>query len=129
MKRILITLGLAAALVGPPPVWAHVDVNVDIGVPPPPVISFPSPPQVVVVPRTRVYYAPAVSDYDLYRYGPYWYVDRDGYWYRSRAYGGPYAPIEYRYVPRQVVVVPGKYRHHPVHPHGKPYKHQKHYRD
>jgi len=102
---------------------AGVNVSVGINVPPPPAVVFPSEPQVVVVPSTRVYYAPAVTDFDMYRYGPYWYINRDGYWYRSRAYGGPFTPIAYRYVPHQVVVVPAKYRHHPHHPHGKHHEH------
>ena len=95
------------------------DVNVHVGPRPAPVVVFEREPDVVLVPRTHVY---AVSglDYDLYRFGAYWYMNDGGYWYRARSYRGPFTSIEYRYVPRSVVVVPAQYRRHPAHPHGGP---------
>lgn len=105
---------------------SQVDVDIHIGIPPPPAVVFHSEPEVVVVPRTKVYYVPAVPDYDMYRFGRSWYINRDGYWYRSNAYRGPFKIVEYRHVPHEIVVVPGEYRHHPLRPHGKPSKHRKH---
>jgi hypothetical protein len=130
MQRLAIALLCAASLaIAVHPASARVNVTVGIELPPPPVVEFQVEPNVVVVPQTHVYYAPAVTEYDMYRYGPYWYINRSGYWYRSRAYRGPYTAVEYRYVPRQVVVVPARYRHHPPHPHGKPHRHAKYYTD
>lgn len=97
------------------------DVSVHIAIPPPPHIVFEAAPQVVIVPQTRVEYVPVVTDYDMYRYGKYWYVNQDGYWYRSRSYRGPFKHVSYGHVPRAVVVVPADYRHHPNRP-----KHVKH---
>ncbi len=109
------------------PSLAEVDIHIGISVPPPPAVVFSGPPEVVVVPRTQVYYVPAAADYDMYRYRTYWYINRDGYWYRSHRYGGPFKSVESRYVPRPIVVVPATYRHHPIHPHGGPPGHLKHF--
>src|SRR3989442_8393358 len=73
------------------PGFAHVDVDINIGVPPPPAVVFPGPPEGVVVPRTHVYYVPAAPHYDMYRGGPYLYINHDRYLYRSRRYRRPLA--------------------------------------
>jgi hypothetical protein len=102
---------------------ADVDVHVNVGVPPPPVVVYETQPEVVLVPRTQVYYVPGAADYDFYRYGGYWYINRGGYWYRGRSYRGPFAAIAFARVPHEIVVVPGAYHHHPFHPphpHGGP---------
>ena len=101
---------------------AHVDVHIGVGIPPPPAVVFEHEPEVVLVPRTHVYYVPSV-DYDFYRYGGYWYINRGGYWYRGGSYRGPFVSIGFERVPHEIVVVPGKYHHHPFHPphpHGGP---------
>src|SRR5262245_60260793 len=92
------------------PGWARVHVDVNIGIPPPPGVIFEQEPRVVVVPRTHVYYVPDYSDYDVYRVGRYWYVNRDGYWYRSSGYRGPFTHVEYSRLPRAIVYVPSEYR-------------------
>ncbi|MGH7898310.1 MAG: hypothetical protein ACREQQ_10175 [Candidatus Binatia bacterium] len=99
---------------------ADVDINVNLGAPPPPAVFFDREPEVVLVPKTEVYYVPRVTDYDMYRVGPHWYVNRDGYWYRAKKYAGPFSVIEHRYVPRSIIVLPREYRRHPAHPHGGP---------
>ncbi len=76
-----------------------------------PDLVFQDEPDIVVVPGTRVYYI-RDYDYDIYRYGSFWYYTYDGNWYRARRYGGPYAFVSYRTVPRAVMVVPVKYRRH-----------------
>jgi hypothetical protein len=68
-------------------------------------------PAVVLVPGTDVYYVQN-SDYDIYRYGRYWYYNADGGWYRSRSYRGPWIYVGYESVPRQVGYVPTRYRRH-----------------
>jgi hypothetical protein len=81
---------------------------------------FRSEPDVVLIPSSRVYY---VDDYDyyddsgysdfdgdLYRYGGWWYLVDDGYWYRARSYRGPFIAISFHSVPRYVYSVPTRYR-------------------
>ncbi len=108
----LATAGLAQAGVS-------ADINLHAGGRPAPVVLFDREPDVMLVPNTRVY---AVSglDYDLFRYGQYWYINDGGYWYRARNYRGPFGAIRFEGVPRQIVVVPGRYHHHPMHPFGGP---------
>ena len=74
-------------------------------------LVFHKEPDVVVVPETRVYYV-RNYDYDVYRYGSYWYFIDDGYWYRARSYRGPFVHISSGSVPRSVRYVPVKYRRH-----------------
>ena len=114
---------LAVAAAGP--AWAEthgsIAVRLNIGnAPPPPVVVYREAPPVVVVPHSAVY---VVRDdrcrYDFFRYGVYWYIWNDGYWYRSRAYRGPFAVVHPRYVPAAVWDVPS--RHWKRHPHGGPY--------
>lgn len=116
--------GAAALLAGLVIVPTHAqagvsaDVNIRIGRPAPMVV-FEREPDVVLVPSTRVYYVGGL-DYDLFRYGQYWYINDGGYWYRARNYRGPFAQIGFKSVPRSIVVVPGRYHRHPMHPHGGP---------
>jgi len=95
------------------------DLNVHFGNRPAPVVVFEREPDVVLVPSSRVYYVGGL-DYDLFRYGQYWYINDGGYWYRARNYRGPFGQIRYDTVPRQIVVVPERYHHHPMHPLGGP---------
>lgn len=95
------------------------DVNIRLGSRPAPVVVFEREPDVVLVPSTRVYYVNDL-DYDLYRYGQFWYINDGGYWYRARNYRGPFAQIRFETVPRQIVVVPDRYHRHPMHPLGGP---------
>ena len=100
---------------------AAVDINVNLGAyPPPPSVVFEREPEIVVVPSTRVYYVPRSSDYDLYRYGDRWYLNRNGYWYRARTYRGPFSALEPSRVPGIIIGLPAEYRRHPAHPHGGP---------
>jgi hypothetical protein len=98
------------------PASASVTLNVQVrdgDPPPPPAYVFDSEPEVIVVPSTRVYYVPE-QDFDLYRYGRYWYINRGGWWYRAPGYRGPFQSIEYDRVPVSVLRVPPKYRRHPL---------------
>ena len=74
-------------------------------------LTFRSQPRVVLVPSTRVYYV-RDYDYDLYRYGSYWYYVDDGYWFRASSWRGPFVQIRLSSVPRSVVSVPRSYRRH-----------------
>ena len=93
---------------------AHTDVSVDLHIGQPyqgPRLVFQDEPDIVVVPGTRVYYV-RDYDYDLYRYGSYWYYNYDGGWYRARRYNGPFTYVGYRAVPHAVSYVPVRYRRH-----------------
>ncbi|HET9250586.1 MAG TPA: hypothetical protein VFP58_00545 [Candidatus Eisenbacteria bacterium] len=62
------------------------------------------------IPGSRVTYLLDDSEYDLYRLGAVWYlVDRVG-WYRASSWRGPFARIDVRSVPREVLTIPAGYR-------------------
>ena len=121
MRRITLGAMLAIGLVTPltAPAATSVGISVNIGnAPPPPVVVVRQEPRVMVVPGSTVYVVQDEMPYDMFRYGVYWYVYNDGYWYRARAYRGPFRVIEVRYVPRAIVSVPARHWRH--HPHGGP---------
>ena len=53
---------------------------------------------------------------DCFRYGQYWFVYTNNYWYRGRSARGPFTVIDVRTVPRAVLYVPRK--HWKYHPYG-----------
>lgn len=117
---LVLALGVAVAVSGTQATSAGASVMLNVGVhtgdpPPPPAYVFDDEPEVILVPSTRVYYVPE-TDFDLYRYGRYWYINRDGWWYRSAGYRGPFGYIGYDRVPASVVNIPPKYRRHPLGP-------------
>lgn len=71
-------------------------------------IHIGAPPQLVVVPGTPVYYAPAVP-HNYFFYGGQYYLFQNGAWYLAPAYNGPWAPIAVEYVPRPILAVPVPY--------------------
>jgi hypothetical protein len=108
----------------------NVGINVGVPVPPPPVIVA-SPPQLVVVPGSPVYYAPRVEqNYFVYARRPYTF--HDGHWFVASAPGQPWTLIATERVPPPVLAVPvAYYKVPPGHakklhggPHGKPGKHK-----
>jgi len=123
MKRHTFGWLLAMGLVVPMAALASgrtsLGLTVNIGnAPPPPVVVVREEPRCVVVPGSTVYVVSNPVPYDMFRYGVFWYVYNDGYWYRSRGYRGPFAAIEVRYVPRAIITVPARHWRH--HPHGGP---------
>ena len=110
-------LAACAALVllvapGPKASAANVSFSLRIGDPyRGPSLAFATEPDIVVIPGTRVYYIDDY-DYDIYRYGSYWYYYYDGGWYRSVDYDGPFYFISYESVPYSIRYVPVRYRHH-----------------
>jgi hypothetical protein len=116
----LLSLGLAAgALAGclwAPTVGAQAsgEVQVRLGdAPPPPAVVFRKEPEVILIPQSRVYYVPQLK-YDLFRYGRYWYINNQGYWYRARSYRGPFTNVDQNRIPRSITRVPSKYHKHPL---------------
>jgi hypothetical protein len=117
MKRLLMA-AVALATVGfaaiPASSTAATSVGVSINIGDPyrgGALHFRSEPDVVLVPDTRVYYV-RDYDYDVYRYGSYWYFIDDGRWYRARSYRGPFMYIHETSVPHAIVTVPVHYRRH-----------------
>jgi hypothetical protein len=104
-RKTVATLALAAGLLLPAPAPADVKVNINIGPPP---IVLPSPPQLVVVPGSAVYYAPDVEA-NLFVYRGRYYSFHDGVWFYATSHRGPWAVIEIGRVPPPVVAVPVKY--------------------
>ena len=121
-------LALAGFVASAAPVHAGANVNVNVGIPlgvavaPAPVVVAPQPvyveqpPDMVVIPRSNVYFAPGVS-VDLFFYEDYWWNRRGDHWYRSTAYNGHWVPVGSRHVPAPVYRVPSDYRK--VYAHGK----------
>jgi hypothetical protein len=82
---------------------AEVDVKVRINIPLPPLIVFPAPPELVVIPETYVYAVPDV-DAEIFFYSGWWWRLWEGRWYRSHYYDRGWAhyqsaPAFYRHVP------------------------------
>lgn len=124
MRRLILSFACAGALLlavtaGGARAGVSADVNLHLGSRPAPVVVFDREPDVVLVPSTRVYYVGGL-DYDLFRYGRFWYINEDGYWYRAQHYRGPFVAIGFERVPRTIIEVPVTYRHHPLHPLGGP---------
>ncbi len=88
------------------PAAAGVNVNLNIG---PPAVVVSEPPEVVAVPQSMVYFAPGVS-VELLFYDGYWWTPKEGHWFRSRAYNGPWVTVGPRYVPAEIVRLPRNYR-------------------
>lgn len=74
-------------------------------------LSFASRPSVVLIPSSRVYYAPDLDE-DLYAYDDEWYYCDDGTWYIADSYDGPFFEIGFTSVPYEIRNVPFRYRRH-----------------
>jgi len=113
---------LAGVLLSSAPARADLNVHVDIrNAPPPPHIVFHARPHEVFYPGQRVYVVddPGVGDSDCFRYGGYYWVFREGYWYRSARWRGPFMVVHPRYVPQAFYRVPAtRWKHHPGNPPG-----------
>lgn len=124
--RILVSLSaiaLAAGFTNAAPAFAEVGVNVNVGIPvavAPQPVYIEEPPDMVVIPRSSVYFAPGVS-VDLFFYDNYWWHHRGDRWYRAGAYNGPWTTVRPRYVPAPVYRVPANYRTVYVHEERIPY--------
>jgi len=95
MKKLLFgTMLLALVIAGPLPMMA--EVNISIGIPLPPVITFTMAPEVIVIPGTYVYVIPDI-DVDVFFYSGWWWRPWEGRWYRSRYYDRDW--IYYNYIP------------------------------
>lgn len=123
MKTRIVTVLAVLALAGfaADAVTSHagVDVNVNLGIPvvvaPAPVAVAPrpvyveEPPEMVVIPRSNVYFAPG-GNVDLFFYDNRWWNRRGDRWYRANSYNGPWGAVGPRHVPAPVYRVPADYR-------------------
>jgi len=104
-KTHAIAIALGAALLAAAPGPARAQVQVSIG------IAFPEPPPLVVVsPGVRV--VPELDE-EVFFVGGFYWVMRDGLWYRTHDYRGGWAPVRRAGVPASLVrIPPGRYRHY-----------------
>ncbi len=113
---------LAGILFTGVPARADIEVRIDIGnAPPAPHFVFSARPRERYVPAQRVYVVddPGVGDYDCFRRGGYYWVFREGYWYRARNWRGRFTVVHPRHVPQVFYQVPPtRWKHHPAGPPG-----------
>jgi hypothetical protein len=108
VKRLLTVIaliGLTAAV--PRHAQAAVGFSIYISnAPPPPRVIFERSPRFVLVPEDEVYVVDdPYCDYDVFRYGDWYYLYDEGYWYRASNYAGPFLAIRLDYVPRPIFYV------------------------
>ena len=87
---------------------AEAQGRVEVGIPLPPPLFFPSPPQVIVLPESDVYVVPDIDD-DVYFYEGWWWRPWGGHWYRSSYYDEGW--VYYASVPVFYFGVPQNWRH------------------
>lgn len=97
-KLVFGAILLALVSLLPAAAVAEVSVNIGIGFPLPPLIVFPAPPQVVVLPDTSDVYVVPYVEVDFFFWNGWWWRPWEGRWYRSRYYDRGW--VYYRSVPR-----------------------------
>ena len=93
---------LAGVLFAAAPARAGINVQINIGnAPPAPHMVFRVRPHERFYRGEGVYVVddPGVGDYDCFRYGGFYWVFRDGYWYRAPDWRGRFVVVHPRYVP------------------------------
>lgn len=104
------------------PARADIDVRINIGnAPPAPRMVFRARPHERLFPGEHVYVVddPGVGDQDCFRYGGYYWVFREGYWYRSVSWRSRFVVVDPRYVPTVFYQLPPtRWKHHPSGPPG-----------
>ncbi len=113
---------LAGVLFTSVPARADIEVRIDIGnAPPPPQFVLRARPHEQRYPGERVYVVddPGFGDNDCFRYGGYYWVFRDGYWYRSPSWRSRFVVVHPSHVPTVFYQVPPtRWKHHPNGPPG-----------
>lgn len=113
---------LAGVLFAAAPARADIDVRIDIGnAPPAPHMVFRVRPHERFYRGEGVYVVddPGIGDYDCFRYGGYYWVFQDGYWYRAPSWRGRFVVVHPRYVPTVFYrMPPTRWKHHPNGPPG-----------
>ena len=94
MRRQLIRIAVATMLAMP--AFAEVNVNINIGAPPPVIVR--APPTMLFLPDPGVYVAVGVP-YDIYFIsGRYYYLQGDN-WFWATGYGGPWVYVVHTSLP------------------------------
>src|SRR3989304_3313900 len=101
-NRVLVGALFAVAAAALLPATTLASPNIHIG------IQIGTPPQLVVVPQTPVYYAPALP-YNYFFYGGQYYLFHNGIWHFAPTHNGPWAVIAVEYLPRPILAVPVRY--------------------
>ncbi len=87
----------------------NVNIGISIETPPPaPAVMIATPPSLVVVPGTPVYYAPSLS-VNFFFYRGHYYTFHEGAWFYAPAYRGPWTFVPLERVPQPVLAVPVAY--------------------
>ena len=105
-ETTLIALLLVGGLFGPAP--AQADVNIGIDVAPPPALVVASPPRLVTVPGSPVFYGPS-ANYNLFVYAGRYYSLHGGTWFIAASSGSSWGIIATNRVPQPVLAVPATY--------------------
>jgi len=96
------------------PGTAQVELTAGSPAPPPPQVVMVAQPAVEPVSGGVYVVTDPSVQYDMFQFGATWYLYSGGYWYRAPGYRGPYAVVDARHVPRQVLnVPPGNWKHRP----------------
>jgi hypothetical protein len=126
MKKL--TLGLIsaaiAAVIPAASMAAHVDVNIALPLPPAPVVTveaaapevvppaplqFQTAPEMVVVPSGNAYVYMVPNVYGVYFYEGSWFRYHNGFWFRSAAWNGYWAPVQVGIVPGVIIGLSPEY--------------------
>lgn len=89
---LILSVGLFAM-----PVHAQVNVNVQIGQPPPVVVY--SPPTMILMPEPQMYVAVGVP-YDIFFVSGRYYYFNGGHWFWGPGYGGPWTYVKVEKLPK-----------------------------
>jgi hypothetical protein len=100
IRHLIIALGMLLSSA------SYAAVQVSIG------INLPVYPQLVVIPGYPVYYAPRLQTNYFYYDGMFW-VFRNGNWYKSDWYNGPWFYVASEAVPLYILRVPVRYYRRP----------------
>lgn len=95
---MLLTVGIAGMLIGNTPSDAKADVNLHLGIGNRPSLSIDVWPSFIYVPELG-FSVSTGSEWDILSYDNYYYVHRDGYWYRSSRQRGPWVIVHYDRLP------------------------------
>jgi len=102
----LLTIALVVvALLASVAAAADVNMNINLGWPPPLIVEKP---RVVVVPDSGVYRAPNL-EFNVFVFGGKYYSLHNDQWFMTVKVGAPWTPIVYEHVPVEVRAVPVKY--------------------
>jgi hypothetical protein len=102
MRRTVIALAVSSLVVSASVALAG-DVNVRVGVAPPPVVL--APPPLVVVPGSRVHNVPS-ADFNLFVYQGRYYSFHNGAWFVAAGHRAPWTVISIETLPAPVRAVP-----------------------